>query len=56
MSVYAKMCRQPSLPVSERLASSVLALPIYNDMTAEECDRIVKAFRFAQVNCNEEVR
>jgi dTDP-4-amino-4,6-dideoxygalactose transaminase len=54
MSVYAKMCRQPSLPVSERLASSVLALPIYNDMTAEECGRIVRAFRFA--NCNEEVR
>ena len=38
LSVYARMCRQPSLPVSESLASSVLALPIYNDMTAGECD------------------
>src|SRR5262249_51364856 len=52
MSVYAQMRRQPSLPVSERLAGSVLALPIYNDMTAEECDGIIRAFRFASTTCN----
>jgi dTDP-4-amino-4,6-dideoxygalactose transaminase len=47
MSVYAQIRRQPSLPVSERLASSVLALPIYNDMTAEECDRIIEALQLS---------
>jgi dTDP-4-amino-4,6-dideoxygalactose transaminase len=45
MAVYAAMRRQPSLPISERLAGSVIALPIYNDMTADECDGIVEAFR-----------
>jgi dTDP-4-amino-4,6-dideoxygalactose transaminase len=34
-----------SLPRTERAASSVLALPIYNDMTTEECDGVVEAFR-----------
>jgi len=33
------------LPVSERIARNVLALPVYNDMTAAECDGIVEAFR-----------
>lgn len=45
MSVYAAMRNQPSLPVSERIARNVIALPIYNDMTAGECDGIVEAFR-----------
>lgn len=43
LSVYAST-NQPSLPVSERMASSVLALPVYNDMTPSECDGIVEAF------------
>jgi dTDP-4-amino-4,6-dideoxy-D-glucose transaminase len=47
MSVYAAMRCQPSLPISERLAGSVLALPIYNDMTTDECDSIVEAFRLS---------
>jgi dTDP-4-amino-4,6-dideoxygalactose transaminase len=47
MSVYVQMRRQPSLPVSERIAGSVLAVPIYNDMTTEECDGIVEAFRLS---------
>ncbi|MCL6652678.1 DegT/DnrJ/EryC1/StrS family aminotransferase [Agrobacterium rubi] len=29
-----------SLPKTEQLASAILALPIYNDMTEAECDRI----------------
>lgn len=45
MSVYAIGKSQPPLPVSERLAASVLALPVYNDMTTAECDGIVEAFR-----------
>lgn len=47
MSVYASKCAPLSLPVSERMARDVLALPIYNDMTAAECDGIVEAFRRA---------
>jgi dTDP-4-amino-4,6-dideoxygalactose transaminase len=44
MSVFAAMRRQPCLPISERIAGSVIALPIYNDMTTDECDGIVEAF------------
>jgi dTDP-4-amino-4,6-dideoxy-D-glucose transaminase len=33
-----------SLPLSEASACSVLALPVYNDMTEDECDGIVQAF------------
>ena len=33
-----------SLPRSEASACSVLALPVYNDMTQDECDGIVQAF------------
>lgn len=33
-----------SLPRSEASAYSVLALPVYNDMTEDECDGIVRAF------------
>lgn len=33
------------LPVTERVAASVLALPVYSDMTLEECDRITRAVR-----------
>ena len=36
--------RRESLPVTERIAKTVLALPVYNDMTDEECDGIVNAF------------
>jgi dTDP-4-amino-4,6-dideoxygalactose transaminase len=36
--------RRESLPVTERIAKNVLALPVYNDMTDEECDGIVNAF------------
>jgi dTDP-4-amino-4,6-dideoxygalactose transaminase len=34
-----------SLPVTERVASQVIALPIYNDQTASECERIAGALR-----------
>jgi dTDP-4-amino-4,6-dideoxygalactose transaminase len=51
MSVYAQMRRQPSLPVSERVAKSVLALPIYNDMTVEESAGIIEAFRWTSATC-----
>ena len=33
-----------NLPVTEAAAYNVLALPVYNDMTFEECDGIVRAF------------
>ena len=45
MSVYAAMRKQPSLPVTERVARNVIALPIYNDMREEECAGIIEAFR-----------
>jgi dTDP-4-amino-4,6-dideoxyglucose len=45
MSIYAHRCCQSSLPVTERIARNVIALPIYNDMTSTECDGIVEAFR-----------
>jgi dTDP-4-amino-4,6-dideoxygalactose transaminase len=48
MSVYAAKRHQPSLPVTERIAHNVIALPIYNDMGDEECAGIVEAFRRIQ--------
>jgi dTDP-4-amino-4,6-dideoxygalactose transaminase len=45
LSAYASTGSHPSLPVSERVSRNVLALPIYNDMTSDECDGIVEAFR-----------
>jgi dTDP-4-amino-4,6-dideoxygalactose transaminase len=36
--------RDVALPRSEASAYSVLALPVYNDMTQDECDGIVQAF------------
>src|SRR6516164_6663590 len=45
MSVYETMGSQPSLPVTERIAQNVIALPIYNDMSDEECAGIVEAFK-----------
>jgi dTDP-4-amino-4,6-dideoxygalactose transaminase len=43
MRAYAAS-REVSLPRSEASAFSVLALPVYNDMTEDECDGIVQAF------------
>lgn len=40
MPAYAS-AHQPELPLTEQLARSVLALPVYNDMSEEECDRIL---------------
>jgi dTDP-4-amino-4,6-dideoxygalactose transaminase len=34
-----------SLPVTDRVASQVIALPIYNSMSSEECSRISDAIR-----------
>jgi dTDP-4-amino-4,6-dideoxy-D-glucose transaminase len=47
LSVYRAARRQPSLPVSERAGREVLALPIYNNMTDDECDGVIEAFRRA---------
>lgn len=44
MSVYSA-ARGEALPVTERIAYNVLALPVYNNMTDDECDGIVLAFR-----------
>ena len=43
MRAYAAS-HEVSLPRSEASAFSVLALPVYNDMTEDECDGIVQAF------------
>jgi dTDP-4-amino-4,6-dideoxygalactose transaminase len=42
MRAYAAS-RDVSLPRSEASASTVLALPVYNDMTEDECDGIAQA-------------
>ena len=43
MSAY-RLSKQASLPNTEHIAANVLALPVFNDMTDEECDGIVTAF------------
>lgn len=40
--------REVNLAVTERIAYNVVALPVYNDMTDEECDLIVAAIRYAR--------
>ncbi len=45
MTAYHRPSGNPSLPVSERITRNVIALPIYNDMTPDECNGIVEAFR-----------
>jgi dTDP-4-amino-4,6-dideoxygalactose transaminase len=40
--------REVNLAVTERIAYNVIALPVYNDMTDEECDLIVAAIRYAR--------
>jgi dTDP-4-amino-4,6-dideoxygalactose transaminase len=44
MAAYAA-ARAERLPITERVAYNVLALPVYNDMTDEEADGIIQAFR-----------
>lgn len=46
MGVYRK--EKTHLPVTERIASQVVSLPIYNSMTAAECERIAGAIREIQ--------
>jgi dTDP-4-amino-4,6-dideoxygalactose transaminase len=45
MSTYTSGRPQPSLLVTERVARNIIALPVYNDMTAQECDGVVTAFQ-----------
>ncbi|WFU75994.1 DegT/DnrJ/EryC1/StrS family aminotransferase [Bradyrhizobium sp. CB2312] len=40
--------REVNLAVTERVAYNVIALPVYNDMTGEECDLIVAAIQYAR--------
>ncbi|WP_271597033.1 DegT/DnrJ/EryC1/StrS family aminotransferase [Bradyrhizobium sp. CCBAU 45384] len=47
MTAYTTQ-REVSLPVTERVAYNVIALPVYNDMTDEECDLVVSAIRYAR--------
>lgn len=49
MPVYQAM-QTEALPVSERISSQVLALPIYNDMTIDECDGIIECFHRISAN------
>jgi len=46
VSICGMRC-QPSLPISERLASGVLALPIYNDMTADDATALSRRSAFS---------
>jgi dTDP-4-amino-4,6-dideoxy-D-glucose transaminase len=43
MTAYAK-ARGQKLPITEETAYNVVALPVYNDMTDEECAGIIQAF------------
>jgi dTDP-4-amino-4,6-dideoxy-D-glucose transaminase len=43
MTAYAN-ARNQKLPITEQIATNVIALPVYNDMTEAECDGIVQAF------------
>lgn len=43
LGAYDRVGHQ-SLPVTEHAADNVIALPVYNDMTDQECDDIVTAF------------
>ena len=52
MQAYAD-ARHASLPETERVAYSVIALPVYNDMTEEECRWIVEAIRSAAEHAGE---
>lgn len=49
MGAYAA-ARMESLPVTEHAAYNVIALPVYNDMTEQECNGIVAAFARIQAN------
>ena len=42
--------REVSLPITEKTAYSVLSLPVYGDMTDEECDLFVEGIRRAHHN------
>jgi dTDP-4-amino-4,6-dideoxygalactose transaminase len=44
MTAYSAQ-REVKLEVTERVAYNVIALPVYNDMTDEECDLIVSAIQ-----------
>ncbi len=41
--VFADICREVSLPVSERVASRVLSLPIYPELNGAQIERVVAA-------------
>lgn len=43
MTTYKKADRLP-LPVSEATAQNVIALPVFNDLTDQECNNIITAF------------
>jgi dTDP-4-amino-4,6-dideoxygalactose transaminase len=47
MTAYTAQ-REVNLAVTERVAYNVVALPVYNDMTDEECDLIVAAIQYAR--------
>ena len=42
MSAY-KQAEPTNLPVTNSVADSVISLPVYNDMTNNECERIIEA-------------
>ncbi|MBW7963034.1 DegT/DnrJ/EryC1/StrS aminotransferase family protein [Bradyrhizobium sp. BR 10261] len=47
MTAYTTQ-KEVNLPVTERVAYNVIALPVYNDMSDEECDLVVSAIRYAR--------
>jgi dTDP-4-amino-4,6-dideoxyglucose len=44
LSVYMTDSPKVSLPATEHAAYNILALPIYNNMTDDECDGVIEAF------------
>jgi dTDP-4-amino-4,6-dideoxygalactose transaminase len=49
LSCYSSQ-RSSKLPESEKVAYNVIALPVYNDMTSEECRLISQAIREIQAD------
>lgn len=45
MDAYAEKNRDLSLPLTEKVVENVFSLPIYNGMTAGECDLFIRATR-----------
>ncbi len=55
MTAYSAQ-KELKLAVTERIAYSVIALPVYNDMTNEECDLIIAAIEYVRQSAQSDSR